>query len=145
MEKIKSPRAETFLESGAESVYFPGILSEPRMIPEISAADFKAAYLSDPSRFEIIDVREPFEFDQVRIKGSKLLPLSSFVSKIGEIDWSKEVVFVCRTGGRSAQVTSALQDAGYEGKNLSGGIHILSMNCQECLESGSMDPKYFER
>lgn len=114
------------------------------MIPEITPVEFKAQYLASPEKFELIDVREPSEFSEVRIKGSKLLPMGSLVTRLGEVDWSKDVVFICRTGNRSGQVVAALERAGYPGKSLSGGIHILSMNCQECLEKG-MDSRFFER
>lgn len=90
------------------------------MITEISAADFKKRYLADPSKFELVDLREPYEFSQVRIKGSKLIPMGSLVSRLGDIDWDREVIFICRSGARSGQVTAALNDAGYGGKNLAG-------------------------
>jgi rhodanese-related sulfurtransferase len=114
------------------------------MIPEITPSEFKTQYLANPAKFELIDVREPSEFSEVRIKGSKLLPMGSLVPRLKEIDWNKDVVFVCRSGSRSGQVASALKNAGYGGKSLAGGIHILSMNCQECLESGEMGKNYFE-
>gem|GEM_PF-2684893 len=38
------------------------------MYKEISTEDFKKKYLKDSGELEIIDVREQYEFDQLRIK-----------------------------------------------------------------------------
>lgn len=114
------------------------------MTLEISPIAFKEKFLKNPESLELIDVREKSEFDQIRIKGSKLIPMNELERRLGEIDWSREVVFICRTGGRSGYVTETLAQSGYLGKNLAGGVHILSMNCQECMEQGRMDRKYFE-
>lgn len=114
------------------------------MALEISSREFKEKFLSQPEKLELIDVREKSEFDQIRIKGSKLIPMGELERRLGEIDWAKEVIFICRSGGRSGYVTEALVQAGYLGKNLAGGVHILSMNCQECMEEGKIDKRYFE-
>lgn len=114
------------------------------MALEISTVEFKEKLLSNPTSLELIDVREKFEFDQIRIRGSKLIPMGELERRFGEIDWSREVIFICRTGARSGYVTEALSRSGYTGKNLAGGVHILSMNCQECMEKGQIDRKYFE-
>ena len=114
------------------------------MTIEITPAEFKNKFLSHPEKLELIDVREPSEFHEIRVKGSKLIPMGEIERRLGEIDWSKDVIFICRSGGRSGYVTDALRNAGYLGESLSGGVHMLQMNCQECMEQGKMDKKYFE-
>lgn len=52
---------------------------------------------SEPSKVELVDVREPNEFAEVRVRGSKNLPLSTLSADTRDIDWSKDVVFVCRS------------------------------------------------
>ncbi|EKD29637.1 MAG: rhodanese-like protein, partial [uncultured bacterium (gcode 4)] len=99
------------------------------MALEITTVEFKEKLLSNPTSLELIDVREKFEFDQIRIRGSKLIPMGELERRFSEIDWSKEVVFICRTGARSGYVTEALSHSWYAGKNLAGWVHILSMNC----------------
>ena len=101
---------------------------------DLSLASFKKKFLVDSSSLELIDVREPSEFKEAHIKGSKLIPMGEIEKRLHEIDWSKEVIFICRSGGRSGYVTDALKNAGYAGKSLAGGIQILSMNCSECME-----------
>ena len=73
----------------------------------------------------LIDVREPAEFSDAlgRIAGARLLPLSDLSQRMGEIDRSRPVVTVCRSGARSAQAVVLLQKAGYTAlANLAGGM-----------------------
>jgi sulfur-carrier protein adenylyltransferase/sulfurtransferase len=94
---------------------------------EISATDLKAR-IDNGDDIQIIDVRQPDEFEFARIPGSKLIPLGEVVSRISEIDSSKETVIHCKMGGRSAKAIEALTGAGFDGKlmNLRGGITAWS-------------------
>ena len=57
----------------------------------------------------IIDVRTYEEFASGHIKGSKNIPLQIISSKINEIKkWNKPVIVCCRSGMRSAQANSIL-------------------------------------
>ena len=74
---------------------------------------------------QVLDVREPDEFTGPlgRIRGAKLIPLGELSGRIGEIAKDRPVVAVCRAGGRSAQATLILQQAGFEKvANLPGGM-----------------------
>ena len=76
-------------------------------------------------RVQVIDVREPEEFDGAlgHIKGAKLLPLGSLVEKKHEIVKDMPIVLVCRSGARSAQATVLLKNAGRSKvANLAGGM-----------------------
>jgi adenylyltransferase/sulfurtransferase len=77
---------------------------------------------------QIIDVREPNEYDIARLQNSKLIPLGQIVSRMSEIDEGREAVVHCKMGGRSAKAIEALQRAGYAGRliNLKGGITAWS-------------------
>lgn len=101
---------------------------------EMSIADFQKAFLERPQALEIIDVRERGEFAEIRIRGSKNLPLSGLSGDTEEIDWDKEVLFVCRSGSRSLRVTYAFADLKKNGKNLTGGIAGLAEKFPGCLE-----------
>ncbi len=72
----------------------------------------------------MIDVREPFEFQQAHIPGSELVPLGSLLAKAKQVlDPKRETVIVCRIGERSAVAVEALRRAGFEKTyNLSGGL-----------------------
>ena len=79
----------------------------------------------NPGRVQIVDVREPGEFDGSlgHISGAKLIPLGNLTGRISEIDREKPAVLVCRSGARSAQATVLLKNAGYpKVANLAGGM-----------------------
>jgi sulfur dioxygenase len=74
---------------------------------------------------QILDVREADEFTGPlgHIKGAVLIPLGELASRVDEVRRDQPVVAVCRAGGRSAQATAILQQAGFgEVANLNGGM-----------------------
>ena len=74
---------------------------------------------------QIVDVREPAEFNNGlgHITGAVLLPLHDLLQRSAELDRSRPIVTVCRSGVRSAQATVLLQKAGFaEVANLAGGM-----------------------
>ena len=73
----------------------------------------------------LIDVRRPDEFNGElgHIKGSKLLTLDFLPQKINELKTDKPIVFICRSGNRSAHAASfALQNGIKNIYNMSGGM-----------------------
>jgi adenylyltransferase/sulfurtransferase len=94
---------------------------------EITATELKAR-LDKGDDLQIIDVREPNEYEAARLEGSKLIPLAQVVNRKDEIDESRETVVHCKMGGRSAKAIEALQRAGFAGRllNLKGGITAWS-------------------
>src|SRR5919106_2527631 len=78
-------------------------------------------------RPELLDVREPWEFELARIEGSKLIPMGELAERISELDPARETVVICHHGSRSAYVTRALQQAGFaKVLNLEGGLEAYS-------------------
>ena len=72
---------------------------------------------------DLIDVREPHEWDIARIPGARLIPLGQFPAAIPTLDRSREIVVQCRSGVRSAKAVRQLQEAGFTRvRNLTGGI-----------------------
>jgi rhodanese-related sulfurtransferase len=78
-------------------------------------------------RPELLDVREPWEFELARIEGSKLIPMGELSERVSELDPAAETVVICHHGNRSAYVAHALQRAGF-GRvlNLEGGLDAYS-------------------
>lgn len=97
------------------------------MIEEISAADLKRR-MDAGDDIQLIDVRQPDEWAFAKIEGAKLIPLGEILSRMSEIDESRETVLHCKSGMRSANAVQALQRAGFTGslKNLKGGITAWS-------------------
>ena len=72
--------------------------------------------------FQLIDVREPFEYDIVQIEG-ELIPMGELVEQKEKVSKDKQVIFHCKSGKRSANVTQYFEQLGYENVfNLKGGI-----------------------
>ena len=91
-------------------------------VPEISVQDLRAR-METGEHFRLIDVREPHEWDIVRIEGAELVPLGDIPAHLSEFDSTDEFVIHCRTGARSAQAVGLLIQAGITRvKNLRGGV-----------------------
>jgi rhodanese-related sulfurtransferase len=71
----------------------------------------------------IVDVREPNEFAAVRVEGSALYPLSTFVHRFGELPRDRPLLVLCQSGSRSMAATAHLLRNGWpEVVNVTGGI-----------------------
>lgn len=71
----------------------------------------------------MVDVREARELADGRIAGSRHIPLGNLRSHAEELLAQPDVIFVCRSGHRSAMATAALALAGHPNTyNLSGGM-----------------------
>jgi adenylyltransferase/sulfurtransferase len=72
-------------------------------------------------KFELIDVREPHEWEIVRIPGAKLIPKDKILSgeAFAEIPQDRQTILYCKSGVRSAEALSALQKAGF-----SNAVHV---------------------
>src|SRR5215213_10981301 len=94
---------------------------------EITATELKQR-LDKGDDIQIIDVREPNEYEIARIPNSRHIPLGQVLNRVSEIDPSRETVVHCKMGGRSARAIEALTRAGFSGKltNLKGGITAWS-------------------
>ena len=95
---------------------------------QLSAPDL-AAWLADAKRAkpQLLDVREPWEFERARIEGAALIPMAEVPARVDELDRDKDVVAICHHGGRSQQVALFLEKAGYTRvHNLAGGVDAWS-------------------
>lgn len=96
-------------------------------LEEISATELNARRLRG-DKLQIVDVREPHEFEIARLPGTKLIPLGHVVGRMNEIDPGVETIVHCKGGVRSAKAIAALKRAGFQGRliNLKGGITAWS-------------------
>src|SRR5213593_3217458 len=95
-------------------------------IPAISAHELKRK-LDAHEAFELIDVREPFEYEIARIDGAKLIPLGELADRTDELQREQPIIIHCHSGQRSAQAVRLLQRRGFSNVyNLEGGIDAWS-------------------
>jgi len=79
------------------------------------------------NHLQLIDVREPHEWDICRIDGATLIPLGQIENRISELDQDQEVIVYCKMGGRSKKAYNLLKDKGFTDlRNLKGGIRAWS-------------------
>lgn len=83
-------------------------------VPAVVATDV-------PEGATLLDVREDDEWVAGHAPGAVHVPMSQFLSRLGEVPEGPLAV-VCRVGGRSAQVTAYLVGQGREAVNVSGGM-----------------------
>lgn len=85
-------------------------------IPTVTVNDVAAdAYL--------LDVRESDEWEAGHAPGAAHLPMMEIPARLTEVPQDREVVVVCRVGGRSAQVVAYLVQQGWDNvTNLDGGM-----------------------
>lgn len=89
----------------------------------ISVTELKSM-MDKGEEFDLIDVREPGEFEIVHISGSRLIPQAEILSGTALATFSphRKVVLYCKTGVRSAACQSVLEGAGFQALNLTGGV-----------------------
>lgn len=89
-----------------------------QVTPELASEEIKK------SDVVLLDVREVSEYQQARIAGCTLFPLSLMNLKERELDEFKnnELIVYCHVGNRSMQVSKWLNKKGFRVKNLTGGI-----------------------
>jgi molybdopterin/thiamine biosynthesis adenylyltransferase/rhodanese-related sulfurtransferase/molybdopterin converting factor small subunit len=109
---------------------FCGLRAPVEPAPEIEEITAKELnnWFTGQIDFQLIDVREPYEYEIARIPNSKLIPLGEVVNRICEIEKRRTTVVQCKGGVRSAKAIGYLKDAGFEGRliNLKGGIGAWS-------------------
>ena len=73
--------------------------------------------------FQVLDVRQPYEYEAGHIPGAKWIPLSELEYRHGELDREKKIVTYCRSGHRGMAASILLCGLGFEHMyNLDGGM-----------------------
>ncbi len=90
------------------------------MIDELSSARGTYDHLSE---VQLVDCREPYEWEAGRVEGAIHIPLNAIMAGGGtELDPAKPVVVICRSGNRSELATMMFQARGFHAVNLEGGM-----------------------
>jgi len=72
---------------------------------------------------QVVDVRQPYEWDICHLPGATLIPLGDLAGRLEELDPDLPVVAYCHTGIRSLMAVQMMAAAGFgKAKNLTGGI-----------------------
>jgi adenylyltransferase/sulfurtransferase len=105
---------------------FCGVGAGAAPVDEIAPRELAARLAAGP-RPELIDVREPREWEIARIEGARLVPLATLPDEMTRMERGADIVVYCKTGARSANAARQLRAAGFTRvRNLTGGIRRWS-------------------
>ena len=94
-----------------------------RNIKEVDASELAQRLHAQSDDIHVIDVREMNEYTAGTMPGAKAIPMATVPVRMNELEQDKELVVICRSGARSAQVCMFLQQQGFENVfNLRGGL-----------------------
>ena len=86
-----------------------------------------AARLARGDEIVLVDVREPHEWNAGHVEQAQHIPLGQVPGRVAEIPKDRDVVMICRSGGRSERARQYLAQMGYTRvKNLIGGMQRWS-------------------
>jgi rhodanese-related sulfurtransferase len=91
-----------------------------------------AEVLENSAQFKLIDVRETDEYigELGHVNNAELIVLNTIPEKIDSLPKNETIIFICRSGGRSAQATAFALSKGFkEVYNMRGGM--LAWNHQQ--------------
>ncbi|MDQ6827981.1 MAG: molybdopterin-synthase adenylyltransferase MoeB [Gemmatimonadota bacterium] len=97
-------------------------VQDDAVVCEITADDLRARLESGD--VELIDVREPREWESARIDGARLIPLDSIERALSTLPRDRDIVLYCKSGSRSAAAARTLRSAGITRvSSLAGGLN----------------------
>ncbi|WP_338451657.1 rhodanese-like domain-containing protein [Niallia oryzisoli] len=94
-------------------------LQQRKILKTLTEEQFREGY----RKAQLIDVREPNEFDNGHILGARNIPLSQLKMRLKELRPDKPVYLYCQNGTRSARAAQLLYKKGYKDlSHLQGGF-----------------------
>lgn len=91
------------------------------------------------STFQLLDVRQPKEYEREHLPGAILIPLRELLDRKGELDPAKPTLVYCAAGVRSKAACQVLQGEGFSDVyNISGGIKKWQGTCTGGAETTGM-------
>jgi len=92
------------------------------LVREVTPAAYVATLAGAPATL-LLDVREAWELEIARIPGAVHIAMGDVPQRLAELDRGRDVVVLCKSGGRSLAVARFLEAQGYPSvANLTGGI-----------------------
>jgi adenylyltransferase/sulfurtransferase len=94
---------------------------------EVTVQEMKQALEDPKSGIQVLDIREPHEYQIARLAGVPLLPLSVLPQRCSELDPDQPYYLCCKTGVRSLKALTFLRERGFKHvKSVRGGLTAWS-------------------
>jgi rhodanese-related sulfurtransferase len=94
----------------------------PDVSDELDLEPRRVAELWRDGSVQLVDVREPYEWEAGRIAGARHIELARLAADAASLAPDRPVVFYCRVGARSSMAAGAFRRAGYEAYSMLGGL-----------------------
>ena len=82
----------------------------------------------------LLDVREPYEVEICKVKGSLFIPMNDIPYNLNQLDKEKSFAVMCHSGVRSLHVTNFLNSQGFRALNVIGGIDSWATHVDKNLK-----------
>jgi rhodanese-related sulfurtransferase len=102
-------------------------------LPEVPAGEV-------PEQAYLVDVREDDEWSAGHVPGAQHIPLGALSERSDQIPQDRDVYVICRSGGRSAQATQALNQAGWHAVNVADGMAGWESAGREMISESGAPP-----
>ena len=97
-------------------------MTHPFHADDVDVDPDRARALIESGEVQVVDVREPYEWEAGRIAGARHIELERLAAEAGTLERDRPVLFYCRLGARSGMAASAFRRAGYDAYSMDGGI-----------------------
>jgi rhodanese-related sulfurtransferase len=82
----------------------------------------RARELIEAGEVQLVDVREPYEWEAGHIAGARHIEIAQLTSEAESLDRERPVLFYCRVGSRSGMAAAAFRQAGFDAYSVDGGL-----------------------
>ena len=103
--------------SAKDPVNFAGMVAA-----DILRGDMPVSHWAAAEEGFLLDVREPVELALESEPRALNIPLGQLRSRLGELPRDREILVICRSGGRAYYATRILLQKGFNARTLSGGM-----------------------
>ena len=97
-------------------------MTHPFHAADVDVDAERAKSLIDAGEIQLVDVREPHEWEAGHIAGARHIELERLAFEAESLERERPVLFYCRVGARSGMAASAFRRAGFEAYSLDGGL-----------------------
>ena len=108
--------------SAKDPINFAGMVAG-----DVLRGDMPLAHWGETDGAFLLDVREPIQLHVESVPGAVNIPLPQLRARLGELPKDREILTICRSGGRAYYAARILLQNGFKARDLSGGMLSRAM------------------